>query len=67
MCVCVWDEICVADYDVNKKCNGIKLENMYDMLQHESSNKYEKALASVSPACDVAHDHSNVLDIKQRG
>ena len=37
------------------------------MLEHESSNEYEKALVSVSPACDVAEGNKNVLNIKQIG
>ena len=64
---CVCDEMSVGDYNVNKKCGNIKLVNRYDILQHESSNVYDKALASVSPACDVAQGNNKVLSIKQRG
>ena len=64
---CVCDEMSVGDYNVNKKCDNIKLVNRYDILQHESSNVYDKALASVSPACDVAQGNNKVLSIKQRG
>ena len=44
-----------------------KLVNRHDMLQHESSNEYDNILASVSPACDVAHGNYYELNIKQRG
>ena len=40
--------------------------NRYDALQHDSSNEYDKDLASVSPACDVAQGNNNILNIKQR-
>ena len=54
------DEMSVGDYNVNRKCDSIKLVNRYDILQHESINKYDKALASVSPACDVAQSNNKV-------
>ena len=37
------------------------------MLQHESSNEYDKALVRVSPAFDVGQGNNNVLNVKQRG
>ena len=64
---CVHDEMGAGDYNVNKKCDNIKLVNKYAILPHESSDEYDKALASVSPACDVAQGINKVLNIKQRG
>ena len=53
----------------NKKCDNIKLVNRYDMLQHESSNEYDKALVSVhvSIICDVAKGNNNVVKIYHKG
>ena len=45
---------------------NINLVNRYDILQHGSSNVYDKALASVSPAGDVVQGNNKVLSIKQR-
>ena len=64
---CVCDEMSADDYNANKKCDDIKLLNSYDMLQHESSNEYDKALASVNPNCDVAQRNNNVLNITPKG
>ena len=57
----------VGDYNVNKRCDNTKLVNRHDILQHESSNVYDKALASASQACDVAQGNNKVLNIKRRG
>ena len=66
MCVCVCNAMSVGDYNVTKKCDNIKLVNRHDMIQHESSNVYDKALVTVSPTCGVAQGNNNALKIKQR-
>ena len=40
---------------------------MYDILQHESINEYDKTLATVCPACHAAQGNNKVLNIRQRG
>ena len=64
---CMCDEMSVGEYNVNKNCNNINLVHRYDRLQHENCYKYDKALVSVSPICDVAKGNNNVLNIKQQG
>ena len=64
---CVSDVMSVDDNNVNKKCDNMKPVNRYDILQHESSDVYDKDLATVSPACEVAEGNNKVLNIKQRG
>ena len=43
----VCNKMSLGGYNVNKKCDYIKLVNRYDMLQHESSNEYDKGLVDV--------------------
>ena len=42
------DEMSAGAYIVNNKCDNIKMVIRYVILHHESSNEYDKALASVS-------------------
>ena len=63
----MWDEMSVGDYNINKNCDNTKLIYSYDILQHESGNEYDKALVSVSPACDVDQGNKNALNAEQWG